>query len=561
MSFDALAGGSQKKSFFKGVRDKLKGYSPAESIIVDLTNPKETWGPSPEKMQVLVDMADRKSFEGTGVLQCCFERMRDATGKKWKQSYKCMMIIEYLLLHASESTVAEIKRGSFHLRTQLDFRYKDEEGQDKGQNVRIRAEKILKLIEDPETLKADRAEARYIRDKVRGKGLLLGQSRGMDLSGMKKPTSPALCDSSPRSSLRLSSPSGVKKTPLPSNLASAFTDDLFDQPIGSDKAELVGDEDEDSVSGSPRDDFERSRSESGSPMGQAGYTDPFAAFTPAVPTQSGTILDSTPRREQKTVIHDDLDDLFGDFTAVSADTSSVPTSKMPIEVETEPSTIIQATGSVKDTANDLIDDEFGFAFEPKPRKPAQPVSKPVPKPVSKPAPVDDFDDLFDIMSGPATVSQKPKSSTPQKQTKSVPPTQTKTLSQPTTSKAPDRGGFDSIFDAFSPESQMKSVSSSKPKTKPKPTSSSSDFMDDMFGPSKYSSPKISLEEDKERKTHHHYSKKVHKKPSSQAKKTVVHDSFDDFFTQPTTSKPQSIVQTPKKVDQKKTFDLFDELTM
>lgn len=67
----------------------------------------------------------------------------------WKQVYKNLLLVEHMCIHADNDCVRYFKDHVHQIEAlKENYRYRDKEGQDKGINVRKRAEIVTDLIRD-----------------------------------------------------------------------------------------------------------------------------------------------------------------------------------------------------------------------------------------------------------------------------------------------------------------------------------------------------------------------------------------------------------------------------
>ncbi|KAE8305623.1 Epsin related protein [Giardia duodenalis] len=132
------------QNFFGKVDRTFKRQSEEEYRVNQITSPKVSWGPSPEDMDDIVRYCEHHSAR-TNVMKTIWSLLSSTNSKSWKQIYKTLLLIEHLLINASPDTVRDIQSHLNVIQTLEDFRYKDEEGVDRGINVRKRAETVREL--------------------------------------------------------------------------------------------------------------------------------------------------------------------------------------------------------------------------------------------------------------------------------------------------------------------------------------------------------------------------------------------------------------------------------
>lgn len=149
------------QNFFGKVDRTFKRQSEEEYRVNQITSPKVSWGPSTEDMDDIVRYCEHHSAR-TNVLKTIWSILSSANSKSWKQIYKTLLLIEHLLINASPDTVRDIQSHLNIIQALEDFRYKDEEGVDRGINVRKRAEAVreLAMSDDIDDKRRNAAETR-----------------------------------------------------------------------------------------------------------------------------------------------------------------------------------------------------------------------------------------------------------------------------------------------------------------------------------------------------------------------------------------------------------------
>ena len=134
--------------------NQWKGISPDEALVREATN-SDKWGPHGEQLKAIA----RLTHDGRWPLvQSVLEERMKLRGERWRQVYKALSVIEYLVANGTERVPRDVQ-SSRYLEGLLTFEYRDSRGKDEGVNVRQRAEKIKALIEDPRSIEEAREKA------------------------------------------------------------------------------------------------------------------------------------------------------------------------------------------------------------------------------------------------------------------------------------------------------------------------------------------------------------------------------------------------------------------
>lgn len=114
----------------------------------------EKWGPTGTQMQELAQMSF--AYDNFSVLlDAVFERLTDDGTKGWRNIYKALLVLEYLLRSGSQDVVIETRAKVFELQGLRDYQ-KEEEGKDVGISVRQKAKYIIELLHDDARLEGER---------------------------------------------------------------------------------------------------------------------------------------------------------------------------------------------------------------------------------------------------------------------------------------------------------------------------------------------------------------------------------------------------------------------
>ena len=93
---------------------------------------------------------------------------RTLSSPSWRQIYKSLQLIEYLLRNGSERVIDNVRDHLYQLKSLQSFHHVDDKGKDQGLNVRHRAKEIVDLIQDVDRLRDERRKAEENRRKYTG---------------------------------------------------------------------------------------------------------------------------------------------------------------------------------------------------------------------------------------------------------------------------------------------------------------------------------------------------------------------------------------------------------
>ncbi|KAF8261914.1 hypothetical protein EI94DRAFT_1604647 [Lactarius quietus] len=174
---------------FKGtlrvVKNVTNGYSDAEAKVRSATS-SENVIPSGAQMHELAQMSyDHQDF--VDIVSMLDKRLNDK-GKYWRHVYKSLVVTEYLL-HSGSPKVAQYFRDNIYIiKTLTEFQHIDDTGRDVGQDVRLRARELSRLLADDKSLSEARRRRKQMHDRMAGRQV--GEGSEEEQVVKKKPSAP-----------------------------------------------------------------------------------------------------------------------------------------------------------------------------------------------------------------------------------------------------------------------------------------------------------------------------------------------------------------------------------
>lgn len=154
----------------KSVYNKAKAYAlnltEYETKVHEATN-DEPWGASSTLMQDIAQATFNFQLFNE-IMPCIYARFTDKEARQWRQIYKALVLLEYLVKNGSERVVDDARSNSTVIRVLRNFHYIDENGKDQGINVRNRAKEIGELLSDLDRVRQERRKAKANRAKYTG---------------------------------------------------------------------------------------------------------------------------------------------------------------------------------------------------------------------------------------------------------------------------------------------------------------------------------------------------------------------------------------------------------
>ncbi|SMN22560.1 similar to Saccharomyces cerevisiae YJR125C ENT3 Protein containing an N-terminal epsin-like domain involved in clathrin recruitment and traffic between the Golgi and endosomes [Maudiozyma saulgeensis] len=170
------------KKYFRKAQNVMYNYTDMEGKVREATN-NEPWGASSTLMEQIAQ-GTYNLLERQEILGMVFRRFTEKSGSEWRQIYKALQLLDYLIRHGSERFIDDV-RSSIRLIELLEsFHYIDSEGRDQGINVRNRAQEITSLLQDDSRIRSERKKARDTTKKYKGVagGVITGGTGSMDTS-------------------------------------------------------------------------------------------------------------------------------------------------------------------------------------------------------------------------------------------------------------------------------------------------------------------------------------------------------------------------------------------
>ncbi|KAJ2844571.1 Epsin-3, clathrin recruitment and traffic between the Golgi and endosome, partial [Coemansia erecta] len=151
---------------YNKVKNVVMNYTEYEIKVHEATGP-EPWGASSTQMREISDATfDRKHCEE--IMSAIYMRFNDTNPHNWRQVYKALQLLEFLVKNGSERVVDEIRGHITIVKMLKNFHHIDANGKDQGINVRQRSKELVDLIQNNERLREERKKAKDNRGKYGG---------------------------------------------------------------------------------------------------------------------------------------------------------------------------------------------------------------------------------------------------------------------------------------------------------------------------------------------------------------------------------------------------------
>ncbi|CAH7687363.1 epsin-3 [Phakopsora pachyrhizi] len=173
------------KSYYNQAKAVVLNYTEMEAKVRDATN-DDPWGASSTLMQ---EIAQGQQFNE--IMPTIYKRFTEKEAREWRQIYKALQLLEYLIKHGSERVIDDARSHISMIKILRNFHYVDDKGKDQGINVRNRAKEIAELLSDLDRVRQERRKAKASRNKYVGvgnEGLSFNSSSGSKYGGFGNDT-------------------------------------------------------------------------------------------------------------------------------------------------------------------------------------------------------------------------------------------------------------------------------------------------------------------------------------------------------------------------------------
>ncbi|KAJ8709897.1 hypothetical protein PYW08_009901 [Mythimna loreyi] len=151
------------------VTNVVMNYTEVEGKVREATS-DEAWGPTGQQMQELA-LATFTYEHFPEVMSMLWRRMLHDNRSHWRRTYKCLLLLSYLVRNGSERVVTSAREHIYDLRSLENYTYVDDVGKDQGINIRHKVRELIDFIQDDEKLREERKKAKKNKDKYIGQGM------------------------------------------------------------------------------------------------------------------------------------------------------------------------------------------------------------------------------------------------------------------------------------------------------------------------------------------------------------------------------------------------------
>ncbi|KAG5723735.1 ENTH domain-containing protein, partial [Termitomyces sp. T112] len=120
------------KSAYNQAKNMVLNVTEMEAKVQEATN-EDPWGASSTLMQEIAQ--GTFSFQHFNeIMPAIYSRFMDKEARQWRQIYKALQLLEYLIKHGSERVVDDARSHISTIKMLRNFHYIDDKGKDEGIN-------------------------------------------------------------------------------------------------------------------------------------------------------------------------------------------------------------------------------------------------------------------------------------------------------------------------------------------------------------------------------------------------------------------------------------------
>lgn len=154
------------KAYVRKAQNVAMNLTEMEAKVREATN-NEPWGASSTLMQQIA--AGTYNYrEREEIVSFIFRRFTEKAANEWRQIYKSLQLLEYLIKNGSERIIDDVRANLSLIQMLKSFHYIDSKGRDQGLNVRNRSKTLISLLNDDALIRSERKKARNNAKKFGG---------------------------------------------------------------------------------------------------------------------------------------------------------------------------------------------------------------------------------------------------------------------------------------------------------------------------------------------------------------------------------------------------------
>eukprot|EP00002_Diphylleia_rotans_P006220 TRINITY_DN1558_c0_g1_i2.p1 TRINITY_DN1558_c0_g1~~TRINITY_DN1558_c0_g1_i2.p1 ORF type:complete len:479 (-),score=115.92 TRINITY_DN1558_c0_g1_i2:250-1686(-) len=153
------------KQAFTSVKKTVLNRSEMEQKVRNATN-SETWGASSTLLIEIAESTFRR--EENEIIWRTLDGRFQHPNRNWRHLYKSLTLMEYVAIHGASHCRDLILERSYAINSLSNYNFVDEEGIDRGLNVREKSKKLMELVRDQKHYDEERKKASSSKGKFVG---------------------------------------------------------------------------------------------------------------------------------------------------------------------------------------------------------------------------------------------------------------------------------------------------------------------------------------------------------------------------------------------------------
>ncbi|ODV79751.1 uncharacterized protein CANTADRAFT_21042 [Suhomyces tanzawaensis NRRL Y-17324] len=154
------------KAYVRKAQNVAMNLTEMESKVREATN-NEPWG-APTTLMAKIAAGTYNYREREEIVSFIFRRFTEKAANEWRQIYKSLQLLEYLIKNGSERIIDDVRANLSLIQMLKSFHYIDSKGRDQGINVRNRSKNLIALLNDDSLIRSERKKAKANSKKFGG---------------------------------------------------------------------------------------------------------------------------------------------------------------------------------------------------------------------------------------------------------------------------------------------------------------------------------------------------------------------------------------------------------
>ncbi|CCH59447.1 hypothetical protein TBLA_0B06220 [Henningerozyma blattae CBS 6284] len=168
------------KKFFRMAENFLFNLTDMESKVREATN-NDPWGTS----VILMAQINAGTFEinqRADIINMLLNRFLEKNGSQWRQIYKSVLLLQYLLINGSTEFVSEVKLNLTLIKNLMLFEFIDDQGYNQSSKISKATERLIELMTDDHLLNDLREKSKNSKHKIFNNMYATSDTKGMDIN-------------------------------------------------------------------------------------------------------------------------------------------------------------------------------------------------------------------------------------------------------------------------------------------------------------------------------------------------------------------------------------------